>query len=307
VLLALVAACSSGSPDRSASSATPASGATPTTTTTTAPASTTTAPATRPPPSIPTGSADVAVQLVADERAVRDPASSAGVRTDAARRIQVAYRAIGRNPDWDAGVLSVTPAALRTAVERNIDARRHLVALVADTPIRDTLPAWRIQEPAPAAELRSYYDEGAAQFGVGWSYLAAINLIETGFGRINGLSTAGAQGPMQFLPSTWEAYGAGGDIESPHDSIVGAARYLAANGFADGNVDGALRRYNQSDDYVAAVKDYAAILADEPDLLAVYHAWDVYYFTVAGDIYLPVGYEEHDRVPVDDYLAAHPR
>ena len=69
--------------------------------------------------------------------------------------------------------------------------------------------------------------------GVGWNYLAAINLIETRLGSVVGPSTAGAQGPMQFLPSTFAAYGDGGDIHSPRDSIIAAGRYLAANNFAN--------------------------------------------------------------------------
>ena len=68
--------------------------------------------------------------------------------------------------------------------------------------------------------------EAESESGVGWNYLAAINLIETRLGSIAGVSTAGAQGPMQFLPSTFAAYGQGGDINSPHDSIMAAGRTL---------------------------------------------------------------------------------
>jgi len=70
-------------------------------------------------------------------------------------------------------------------------------------------------------------------------------MIESRFGRIVGLSSAGAHGPMQFMPSTFASYGAGGDILSPHDSIMAAGRYLAANGFAQ-DPDHALFRYNHS-------------------------------------------------------------
>ena len=67
-------------------------------------------------------------------------------------------------------------------------------------------------------------------------------------GRIRGTSTAGAKGPMQFLPSTWEAYGEG-DIEDPDDAIMAAARYLANYG-APADMDRALFAYNHSDHYV---------------------------------------------------------
>ena len=132
---------------------------------------------------------------------------------------------------------------------------------------------------------------GGAASGVGWNYLAAINLIETRFGSIVGDSTAGAQGPMQFLPSTFAGYGEGGDIHSPRDSILAAGRYLAANGFA-GDPDHAIYRYNHADQYVRAVNDFAAVLAADPAAFAGYYNWDVYYATTAGDVLLPIGYAE---------------
>ena len=138
------------------------------------------------------------------------------------------------------------------------------------------------------------------------AYLAAINLIETGFGRVAGVSTAGALGPMQFLPSTFGAYGEGGDILSPHDSIMAAGRYLAVNGFASDR-DHALYRYNNSNQYVQAVNDYAAVLAVDPAAFAEYHRWDVYYNTTAGDVVLPIGYFATAPIRVADYLATHPR
>jgi membrane-bound lytic murein transglycosylase B len=142
---------------------------------------------------------------------------------------------------------------------------------------------------------------------VSWNYLAAINLIESAMGRIQGLSSAGAQGPMQFMPATWEGYGNGGDINSPHDSILAAARYLAANGFAGGNVDGALYRYNNSDHYVNAIKDIAAVMGADPAAFTGYYGWEVYYVTTVGDVHLPVGYESTERIPAADYVASHPQ
>ena len=136
--------------------------------------------------------------------------------------------------------------------------------------------------------------------------IAAINLIETRLGSINGVSTAGAQGPMQFLPNTFDAYGAGGDINSPHDSIMAAGRYLAANGFVD-DPEQAIYRYNHADEYVRAVEDYAAVLAADPPAFAGYYRWDVYYYSTAGDVVLLVGYAAEAPVPVDVYLAEHPQ
>jgi len=248
--------------------------------------------------------AHLADDLVVDEQALRDPSSEA-VMIAAARRQQAAYRALGRHPEWDPIARPRIPPSLLETYDRNVDARRQLTAM-SKGKAKDTLPVWHIDPPPPADELLGYYREAESASGVGWTYLAAINLIETGFGRIAGVSTAGAQGPMQFLPSTFAAYGEDGDILSPHDSIMAAGRYLAANGFAD-NRDYALYRYNNSNQYVQAVNDYAAVLAADPATFAGYHRWDVYYNTTAGDVLLPIGYSETSPIPVEDYLATHPQ
>jgi membrane-bound lytic murein transglycosylase B len=243
----------------------------------------------------------LADDLVADEQALRDPSTPEAVLAAAAHRQQAAYRAIGRHPDWNSVTRPRIPPSLLEVYDRNVDARRELTAMAH---VKDTLPAWRIDAPAPAEELLGDYREAEAASGVSWNYLAAINLIETRFGSIHGLSAAGAQGPMQFLPSTFAAYGAGGDINSPHDSILAAGRYLAANGFADDR-DHAIFRYNNADEYVQAVNDYAAVLAADPAAFAGYFRWDVYYYTTAGDVLLPIGYAATSPIPVGDYLATH--
>jgi len=66
-----------------------------------------------------------------------------------------------------------------------------------------------IVAPPPADELLGHYRAAGDEFGVDWTYLAAIHLVETRMGRIRGTSTAGAHGPMQFMPATWDAYGEG--------------------------------------------------------------------------------------------------
>ena len=277
----------------------------PTTTTSTAPTTTTTP---LPAPAQPRISADPATMaddLVADERSLRDPTSSETTLVAAARRQQVAYRAIGRHPEWDPVVQPRIPADLRHAYDRNVDARRQFTAMAGPKPA-ENLPVWRIDPPLPFDELLSYYTKAEQVTGVGWTYLAAIHLVETGLGRIIGLSYAGAQGPMQFMPATFEAYGVG-DINSAHDSIISAGRYLAANGFVDGDIDGALWHYNHSDNYVQAVKDYAEVLSADPAAYAGYYRWDIYYFTASGDVVLPVGYLANEPVPVSEYLAKNPQ
>ncbi|KUH83844.1 lytic transglycosylase [Mycobacterium sp. GA-1999] len=244
--------------------------------------------------------ARIADDLVADERVLRDPSSSEALMTAAAHRQQAAYRALGRHPEWDPIVRPRIPPELLQIYDHNVNARRELGVMSRP---KDTLPAWRIVPPTPADELMGYYRQAESEFGVGWNFLAAINLIETAFGRVAGVSTAGAQGPMQFMPSTFAAYGAGGDILSPRDSIMAAGRYLAANGFATDR-DYALYRYNNSNNYVRAVSDYAAVLAADPAAFAGYHRWEVYYLSTAGDVLLPVGYNETSPIPVATYLAS---
>ena len=265
-------------------------------------------PGTAPPPAprrLASNPVQLADDLVADEQALRDPTSSEALLTGAAHRQQGAYRALGCHPEWDAVARPRIPPSLLHVYDRNVDAQRQFSGPAASLP-QDTLPAWRITPPVPANVLLGYYREAQAATGVGWNYLAAINLIETGLGRVVGVSPAGAQGPMQFLPSTFAAYGGGGDILSPHDSIMAAGRYLAANGFAEDR-DRALFRYNDWDRYVRAVNDYAAVLAADLTRFAGYYRWDVYYRTTAGDVLLPIGYVATSPIPVTDYLATHPQ
>ncbi len=197
-------------------------------------------------------------------------------------------------------MLAALPAELHGAAQGNAAARREFRGM--HTKLSSNLPAWRIVEPTPADELLALYQEAEAAFGIPWRYLAAINLVETGTGRIRGTSSAGAQGPMQFMPATWAAYGAGGDINDPRDAIMGAARYLAANNGAV-DIDNALFRYNHSNRYVRGVKLYADLIAEHPRGFLGYYHWGVWYLTDQGDEYLPVGYEEAAPVPVADYRA----
>jgi hypothetical protein len=151
-------------------------------------------------------------------------------------------------------------------------ARRDLVRLHArSTPRRTPL---RLGPPTPAATLLASYREAQRRFGVRWQLLAAINLVETAFGKAKSASTTGAQGPMQFEPATWRAYGLGGNVHDPHDAILGAANYLAANGARTDERD-ALWHYNPSSLYVDAVLHYAHRIANVRYAFAEYYAWRV--------------------------------
>jgi soluble lytic murein transglycosylase-like protein len=123
--------------------------------------------------------------------------------------------------------------------------------------------------------LRSYYDEAARRYGVDPSYLASINFIESNFGRVKDTSTAGAQGPMQFLPSTWTQYGQGGNIHDSHDSILAAARYLVRNG-APYNMRNAIFQYNHDYDYVDSVESFARAYRTDPGWLDRMYYWNTF-------------------------------
>jgi hypothetical protein len=261
-----LAGCSGDEP-RAEPATTTAAPAPPTTTTTLAPTTTTTL----------TPQASVASTLVAAETAIRNPATPASQIQALGQSQQQAYRNLVTHPEWDAEVLAMVPERLRATVEANVSAGRELAALTPPPPPDKPLPKWTIVNPDPAEQLIPLYKAaGAAAGGVGWEYLAAIHLVETRMGRIKGNSTAGAQGPMQFIPSTWDIYGRGGDITSNRDAIHAAARYLKATG-APADMARALRAYNNSARYVRAVTAYAKQMeADERAYLG-YHAWQVYY------------------------------
>ena len=97
--------------------------------------------------------------------------------------------------------------------------------------------------------------------GMSWSLLAAIGQVESGHGANPGTSYAGAQGPMQFMPSTFAAYGVDGDgdgdrdIMDPADSVYSAANYLCRNGAGRGGeaTARAIWHYNHAEWYVQLV------------------------------------------------------
>jgi len=160
-----------------------------------------------------------------------------------------------------------------------LDARRRLVALTP--PTRLPLSAFRTGPALPARTLLGHYREAERRFGVGWEVLAAINFVETGFNRLRSRSSAGAQGPMQFMPATWATYGLGGDVHDPHDAILAAANYLRASG-ASGDLRAALWRYNHSSRYVDAVSVFAAQMRRDVRVYFQYHAWQVFVKTASG-------------------------
>jgi membrane-bound lytic murein transglycosylase MltF len=116
---------------------------------------------------------------------------------------------------------------------------------------------------------------------VHWSILAAVNFVESAFGRVRSASEAGARGPMQFLPSTWRRYGMGGNIDDPHDAILAAANYLSRAG-AQRDIDRALFAYNHSMSYVRAIRRFARRMRIDERTFLTYYAWQVFVRTPHG-------------------------
>jgi hypothetical protein len=238
--------------------------------------------------SVPRNPAAVAKALARVERALRAPATPSSEIDRLGWEQQAAYRALGAHPRWVDEIVRRLPADLRPVVTANEQAGRELQALGGGAKPPRQLPDWRIVPPLPAGVLRAYYGEAETASGIPWAYLAAIHLVETRLGRIQGTSSAGAQGPMQFIPATWARYGQG-DINDNHDAILAAARFLQANG-GPGDMDRALFRYNNSSHYVTAVEAYAQVMLTDERAFLGYHGWQVYDATTRGTFLLPEGY-----------------
>jgi membrane-bound lytic murein transglycosylase B len=176
-------------------------------------------------------------------------------------------------------VVAALPARLRSNAADVLIARRALVRLTP--PTTRPVGSFRVGPAESVDRLLAHYREAERRFGVPWSVLAAVNFVETAFGKVRSPSSAGAQGPMQFLPGTWRAYGLGGDVHDPRDAIVGAANMLRANG-APRDLRGSLYAYNHSRLYVDAVLAYARVLGRTRAALPAFHAWRVFVRTPAG-------------------------
>lgn len=147
-----------------------------------------------------------------------------------------------------------------------------LVALAGDRPA----PSERALREIPSELIAIHRAAAATCEGLDWTILAAIHKVETGFGTGAVTSKAGAQGPMQFLSSTFSEYGVDGDgdgraeINNVVDAIFSAANLLCANGAGDpARLASAIWNYNPSQTYV-------------DEVLALAAAYGV--FTVPGDV-----------------------
>lgn len=188
-------------------------------------------------------------------------------------------RYLARNDRLAERTFAFLPGDLRAEVRANTKAAAELFSIVRpiSRPSR-----FRTGPPMPAGVLLGWVRKAERRFKVDWELLAAVMYVESKFGRVLSTSTAGAQGPMQFIPSTWAGYGMGGDVHDPHDAIMGAANYLHHSG-APANERKALYAYNHSWAYVNATLRYAKQIKRDPRNYYAYYCWQVFVLTTSGD------------------------
>ena len=257
-------------------------------------------------PRVPADNSATAALLARVETALRDPSTAPEQLPELGHQQQVIYRVLSKQPTRSAAVVAALPQRWRSVAQRHLAARREFLSMARKRG-PSTLPAWRIIQPEPAEQLLSYYRKAETATGIAWEVLAAVNLVETGMGRIDGVSVANAQGPMQFLPTTWAQAGVGeGDIRDPHDAIQAAARYLVRRGGSQ-DIRKGLWGYNNSDYYGRAVMLYASLMKEDPRAYTGLYHWEIHYNSADGDLWLPVGYAQQQPIAVQEYLKRHPR
>ncbi|MEV4422955.1 lytic murein transglycosylase [Patulibacter sp. NPDC049589] len=251
-------------------------GAAPATTTGATPPATTTAAAT--PPTTTTATADPSTAVddsvfddsggegranAVQEKAARDAADRRKARADGRR--------VTRKAAKDAAATDTTAAASAAATAPDLpDPSDPTYSEVLPGAAPAGVPNFFIDKFRIPPFLLPIYQAAGIEYGVRWEVLAAINEVETDYGRNLSVSSAGALGWMQFMPETWKAYGvdANGDGKAdpynPVDAIFAAARYLKAAGGHD-HIRKAVFAYNHADWYVDQVMLRARLVSGLPE------------------------------------------
>lgn len=189
------------------------------------------------------------------------------------------YRLLRRDDELARATLMLLPSGLGREARAIVGAGKSLHG------IKPALKAKtiRTKRPKPVGVLLRYYRQAERRFGVPWQVLAAVNFSESAFGKIRTDSAAGAQGPMQFMPATWRAYGMGGNFHDDRDAIMGAANYLRASG-APRDLRRALFAYNRSTAYVDSILRYTNRIEADPRNLYVFYSWALFVQTEEGEL-----------------------
>jgi len=224
-----------------------------------APAPVPTTPATEPAPTDTPVAGDQGQQATTGKK-TRKPAKSAADASDAThtpaterKSKRTAVRKATRNRQADGTPTEANPT--------------YSFALPGPAPVG--VPNFFIDKFRIPPFLLPIYQAAGIQYGVRWEILAAINEIETDYGRNLNVSSAGALGWMQFMPASWKSYGVDAnndkkkDPYNPVDAIFAAARYLKAAG-ADKDIKRAIFAYNHADWYVDSVLMRARLIGGLP-------------------------------------------
>lgn len=236
--------------------------------------STTPEPEPEPTPSTPTPEPQAQPEQPAPPAAATPTTPQAGEDEDDAppvvRQRQESQRTTGSRLHRDAEQAKprVRPAPLRHRDGRPTIANpTYSEALPGPAPIG--VPNFFIEKFRIPPFLLPIYQAAGIEYGIRWEILAAINEIETDYGRNLNVSSAGAVGWMQFMPATWKQYGVDAnrdgkkDPYNPVDAIFAAARYLKAAG-ADQDIRKAIFAYNHADWYVDSVLMRARLIGGMP-------------------------------------------
>jgi hypothetical protein len=235
--------------------------------TTTTPATTTTTTATAPPASTPAAPDVEGAPTVVHQREQQKTAGMGEPSTSASPNTS-------KKPSKKkTTTVSKTPSSAKKSAAEN------KVARTPESVAEEGVLAAALDSSAASAQALDFYriplfllpvyKAAAVQYGVPWQVLAAINEVETDYGSNLSVSTAGAVGWMQFMPSTWLQYGVDAldagyaDPYNPVDAIFAAARYLRAAG-ARTDLRAAILAYNHSEEYASSVLLRAKLISAYP-------------------------------------------
>jgi hypothetical protein len=207
----------------------------------------------------------------AGEKGESKPKSEKGGKKKGGKKSTGRRPSRGSRPSRPSGGRRTTPSRPRMRQSDGSPAR-------SNPGFFDALPGPETREGVPNFVIRKFrvpvfllpiYQAAGTQYGIRWEILAAINEIETDYGRNLNISSAGALGWMQFMPPTWKAYGVDANKDgkkdpfNPVDAIFAAANYLNASG-GEKDLRKAIFAYNHANWYVDSVLLRAKLLSGVP-------------------------------------------